>query len=142
MIAITEKTESEICAHGQSAYPFECCGVMLGKQIDADTKIISEVVKIVNAKNVEEQHNRFLITPDDIMKAELKARTLKLDVIGFYHSHPDHPAVPSQFDLDYALPFYSYVILSVERGQPREMSSWTMENDRTRFNPEFIRYKE
>ena len=85
-----------------------------------------------------EQHNRVLITPKDVLRAERFAREKKLDVIGYYHSHPDHPARPSQFDLDHALPVWTYIIVSIEKGKAVDLRSWEMENDRSKFNEEEI----
>ncbi len=89
-----------------------------------------------NAREEAERHNRVLILPKDLMRAEHSAREKKLDVVGYYHSHPDHPAVPSQFDLEHALPVWSYVIVSVQKGKAIDVFSWQMENDRSKFNEE------
>jgi len=138
MITLAKELEDEIRRHGEKTYPEECCGVILGKAEGRGQKTIARLIPIDNAKNMEEKHNRFLITPDDVMQAELTARAYEQDVIGFYHSHPDHPAEPSAFDLDHALPFYSYIIVSIEKGKAKKLTSWEMENDRSRFNPELI----
>ncbi|MCY7345858.1 MAG: M67 family metallopeptidase, partial [Pyrinomonadaceae bacterium] len=82
------------------------------------------------------------ITPKDVMRAERYAREKKLDVVGYYHSHPDHPARPSQFDLDHALPVWSYIIVSIENGKAVDVRAWEMENDRSKFNEEEIRREE
>lgn len=93
---------------------------------------------ISNAREESAKRNRFLITPQELMRGERYARSRQLDIIGFYHSHPDHPAVPSGYDLDHALPVYSYVIVSVAQGRAGEVQSWELEADRSRFNPESI----
>jgi proteasome lid subunit RPN8/RPN11 len=91
-----------------------------------------------NAMSEGERHNRVLILPRDVLRAERFAREKKLDVVGYYHSHPDHPAVPSQFDLDHALPVWTYIIVSVRQGAAADVRAWEMENDRSKFNEEEI----
>ena len=88
-----------------------------------------------------EQHNRVLILPKDVLRAERYARSKKLDVVGYYHSHPDDKAVPSQFDLDHALPVWSYIIASILQGKAVDARSWQMENDRSKFNEEELKEK-
>lgn len=138
MIIVPAKIEKIIRADGERAYPNECCGVLIGT-IDGDgTKFVHQAEAIENAREDGAQHNRFLITPEDLMRAEKSARTSKLDVIGFYHSHPDHVAEPSQYDKDHALPFYSYIIVSVNKGRAEKMLSWELTNDRSEFKPETL----
>jgi len=91
-----------------------------------------------NASEESEKHNRVLILPKDVLWAERYAREKTLDVIGYYHSHPDHPARPSQFDLDHALPVWTYIIVSVSKGKAVDVRAWEMENDRSIFNEEKI----
>ena len=90
------------------------------------------------AREEEARHNRVLILPRDVLRAERYAREKKLDVVGYYHSHPDDRAVPSQYDLDHALPVWSYIIASVIKGKVADIRSWEMENDRSKFNEEEI----
>jgi len=82
-----------------------------------------------------------LITPENMLDAEKKARSLKLDVLGFYHSHPDHPAKPSDYDREHALPFYSYMITAVEQTRAKETTSWILKDDRSAFIQEEIQIK-
>ena len=82
--------------------------------------------------------NRFLVFPEDVLRVEKAARQRNLDVLGWYHSHPDAPARPSEFDRQHAWPWYSYVIVSVEAGEPRRMASWRLTDDRERFDAEEI----
>jgi proteasome lid subunit RPN8/RPN11 len=124
--------------HGEATYPEECCGIMVGKLLANGEKTVEELLPITNARESENRHNRFLITPDDLMRGELAARKKKLDVVGFYHSHPDHPAVPSEFDREHAWPTYSYVIVAVAKAVAGDLLSWELKHDRTRFNPEPI----
>ncbi len=82
---------------------------------------------------------RFLVRPDDYRAAEQRARQRRVELLGFYHSHPDHPARPSQYDLDHAWPFFSYVIISVRSGEPAEVTSWRLRDDRSTFDEELVR---
>lgn len=138
MLYITKLLEADIKTTGEKAYPNECCGVLLGLISDAGDKTITKILPIVNAHSENEQYHRFLITPDNMLDSEKKARALSLDVLGFYHSHPDHPAHPSNFDREHALPFYSYVITAVEKGVGKEVTSWLLKDDRTEFIKEEI----
>ena len=110
----------------------------MGEINDTGTKTVRQVEAIVNAREDGAQHNRFLITAEDMLHAERTARAAKLDVIGFYHSHPDHPSAPSEYDKSHALPFYSYVIAAVEQGVAKELTSWELTPDRTAFFQESL----
>lgn len=136
MLTIEATHIEQIKQHGEADYPYECCGLMLGTFASDGQKTVTEILPISNAREEESKRNRFLITPLELMKGEKYARSKKLDIVGFYHSHPDHPAVPSGFDLDHALPVYSYVIVSVREGRAGDFFSWEMEHDRTQFNSE------
>lgn len=137
MIAITEKLLTEIREHGIRDYPYECCGLLLGR-FDEDRKVVSETYPISNAREESAKRNRFLITPEELMKGERYARQHNLEVVGFYHSHPDSPAVPSQYDLEHAWPTYSYIIVSTSADRANDLFSWEQEPDRSRFNQEEI----
>lgn len=136
MLFLNQEHEDAIRRHGEADYPYECCGLMLGTFAPDGKKTVTEILPISNAREETAKRNRFLITPLELMKGEKYARSKKLDIVGFYHSHPDHPAVPSGFDLDHALPVYSYVIVSVREGRAGDFYSWEMEHDRTQFNSE------
>ena len=135
MLKLTKKIEEEIRAAGAKAYPNECCGIMFGSE-DGDDHVVKSLRPIVNARESGEQYHRFLITAEEMMQAELEARRLGLEIVGFYHSHPDHPAKPSDYDRDHALPFYSYIILRVAEGQPELMTSWQLRLSREAFDSE------
>jgi proteasome lid subunit RPN8/RPN11 len=137
MIAIGEKQLTEIREHGIRDYPYECCGLLLGRYT-TDRKFVSETYPISNAREESAKRNRFLITPDELLRGERYAREHDLEVVGFYHSHPDSPAVPSQYDLEHAWPTYSYIIVSTSANEARDLFSWEQEPDRSRFNPEEI----
>jgi proteasome lid subunit RPN8/RPN11 len=137
MIYLTEEHIKQIEAHGERTFPHECGGMIIGR-FETDKKTVVELLPMENAMAESEQHNRVLILPKDVLRAERYARSQKLDVIGYYHSHPDHPAIPSQFDLDHALPVWTYIIVSVEDGKAVDVRAWEMENDRSKFNEEEI----
>lgn len=138
LIKIDSQNQNEIRRHGERDYPFECCGLMLGR-FEEGRKVVLETYPISNAREEEAKRNRFLIRPEELRRGEKYAREQGFDVVGFYHSHPDDRAVPSQYDLEHAWPTYSYIVVSVEKGQAFDLRSWEMESDRSRFNQEEIR---
>jgi len=138
MLRLSSEQEKRIRTDGETAYPNECCGLILGLIDDDGTKNVRHAVEIDNSSEDGEQYHRFLITPENMMKAEQMARARKLEVLGFYHSHPDHPSAPSGYDKDHALPFYSYVIVSVDKGKAQILTSWELTDDRTDFIQENI----
>jgi proteasome lid subunit RPN8/RPN11 len=138
MLLLSSELEKNIRMDGEAAYPNECCGIILGEIKGDETKDARRVVAIHNSREDGEQYHRFLITPEDMLHAEQTARAAKLEVIGFYHSHPDHPSAPSGYDKDHALPFYSYVIVSVDKGKAQVLTSWELTNDRIDFMEEEI----
>jgi proteasome lid subunit RPN8/RPN11 len=135
-LALTHTAMHKIKVHAMEAYPEECCGILLGTEGEAG-KEVYDVMRIGNAKE-ENRTRRFLITPEEYRKAEEAARAEGLGVMGFYHSHPDHPARPSQFDLDHAWPWCSYVIAAVEQKIPAAVKSWVLKEDRSGFDEEII----
>ena len=137
MVYLTEEHIKQIQMHGAKTYPYECGGMLIGR-FEGGRKTVLELLPMENAMSEAEQHNRVLILPKDVLRAERFAREKRLDVVGYYHSHPDHAAVPSQFDLDHALPVWTYIIVSVEAGKAVDVRAWEMENDRSKFNEEEI----
>ena len=135
MITIGRQHIDAITAHAERDYPHECGGLLLG-HLDGDTKTVVETLPMENTADVDRRHDRILIEPRALFKAERAARERGLDVIGYYHSHPDDEAIPSQFDLDHALPVWSYIIASVRDRKVVDLRSWQMENDRSVFNAE------
>jgi len=128
----------EIKVEGEKAYPNECCGILFGSLDEAGEKTVTRILPVANEFSQGEQYHRFLITPENMLDAEKKARVLKIDVLGFYHSHPDHPAKPSEYDREHALPFYSYIITAVEKGEAKETTSWILLDDRSAFVTEDV----
>ena len=135
MLKLTRQIEEAIRKAGADAYPNECCGILLGKD-EGDEHVVTSLRPIENARESDERYHRFLITAEEMMQAELEARRLGLDIVGFYHSHPDHPARPSDYDREHALPFYSYIILRVAEGRPEQMTSWRLQLSREAFDSE------
>ena len=121
-----------INAHGRETYPNECCGALIGRD-----GVVIETLALPNTTE-EGPRRRFLVRPDDYRAAEVRAGQAGQELLGFYHSHPDHPARPSQFDLDHAWPFFSYVIVSIVSGQPADLRSWRLREDRSQFDEEAI----
>jgi proteasome lid subunit RPN8/RPN11 len=115
----------EIRREGQLAYPAECCGVLGGRVIDV--KVVLRVVPVMNRRT--DDPRRYLISPDDLLRITGQLRQAELEIMGYYHSHPDHPAEPSAFDSEHAWPWYSYIIVRVEGGRPAELTSWVLEED-------------
>jgi len=136
MIELSEQNQSEIRAHGERDYPHECCGLLLGRFVENGAKVCLETYPISNAREEEAKRNRFLIRPEELMRGEKHAAAKGLEVVGFYHSHPDHPAIPSGYDLEHAWPVYSYVVVAVKSGQAEDLRSWEMQTDRSRFDEE------
>jgi proteasome lid subunit RPN8/RPN11 len=133
-IVLRKNADAAIRAHGREAFPHECCGAMLGKG-----GVVQEAFPLPNTTE-EGPRRRFLVRPGDYRAAEARARDAGLDLLGFYHSHPDHPARPSQYDLDHAWPSFSYVIISVMSGQDAALTSWQLKEDRSAFDEEPVTY--
>jgi proteasome lid subunit RPN8/RPN11 len=137
MITIAEAQLNEIREHGVRDYPYECCGLLLGR-FRENGKLVTETYPISNAREESAKRNRFLIAPEELMRGERYAREHDLEVVGFYHSHPDSPAVPSNYDLEHAWPTYSYIIVSTSADKATDLFSWEQQPDRSRFNREEV----
>jgi proteasome lid subunit RPN8/RPN11 len=138
VIVLTAEVERRIREEGARAYPNECCGFILGITREAGGRKAEALIPIDNAREAEEQYHRFTMEPEDFLKAEKEARGRNLEIIGFYHSHPDHPARPSDYDREQALPFYSYLIVSVKGGRAEALTAWELAADRAAFTEEEI----
>jgi proteasome lid subunit RPN8/RPN11 len=137
VITLTAETQNALFREGEAAYPDECCGFVTGRA-DGDVRAASGVLPIGNARERAEAYHRFEIAPSDFLAAERAAAEAGVDIIGIYHSHPDHPAAPSDYDLEHALPYYSYLILPVVRGKAGRLASWRLEDDRSGFAREAL----
>ncbi len=120
-------------AHGEETYPNEGAGFLLGRTEESGM-VIASILPVDNKREAEAQHNRYQLTPHDFTQAELEAARRDLDLVGVFHSHPDHPARPSQFDLDYALPHFLYLITSIQQGRAVETTAWQLRPDRSAFD--------
>jgi proteasome lid subunit RPN8/RPN11 len=126
-LTLESSAASGIRRHGEETYPHECCGALVGRG--------DHVTALVGLPNTTEEgpRRRFLVRPSDYRLAEGRATELGAELLGFYHSHPDHPARPSQYDLDHAWPTFAYVIVSVAAGAAADMTVWWLKDDRTTF---------
>jgi proteasome lid subunit RPN8/RPN11 len=141
VISLSADGAAAIRAEGEKAYPNECCGVLLGTTGESGRKKAESLLPIDNNREQAEQYHRFEIRSEDYLEAEREAGRQNRDILGFYHSHPDHPAVPSAFDQNNALPFYSYIIVSVEKGKAVDIRSWELTADRSEFREEEITWQ-
>lgn len=125
MLKLRQPIYDEICRHGEETYPHECCGALLG-WFEGDTRIVSASVRCRNTRT-DSAGDRYEIDPVEVVRIQRDARTRGLDIIGFYHSHPDHPAYWSRTDLEQAYWLgCSYVITRVEKGQTRLTRSFAL----------------
>ena len=138
MLKIGRQQLEAITRHVEGTYPNEGGGLLIGR-VDADgAKVVDEIQVFENQREVEEQYHRILITDRMVKEAEDYADSKGALLIGFFHSHPDHPARPSEFDRDHALPWWSYMIVSVREGHCADVLSWELRDDRSAFDAENI----
>jgi proteasome lid subunit RPN8/RPN11 len=126
-LTIPSGVDAAIRIHGQETYPHECCGALVGRD-----GFVTSVVALPNTTD-EGPRRRFMVRPSDYQLAERRATELGGELLGFYHSHPDHPARPSQYDLDHAWPTFAYIIVAVADGAATDMTVWYLQEDRSRF---------
>ena len=134
---IPAKLARQIEREGAAAYPNECCGILIGVETDG-RRTVERLQAVDNSFEAGEQYHRFSITPKTLMQADKAAGDEGKLVLGFYHSHPDHPARPSEYDREHAWPFYSYVIVSIAKGQPVDMTSWLLDDNTNVFKRQDI----
>ncbi len=135
-LTLPAASDAAIRRHGEETYPHECCGALVGRH--------DRVTDIVALPNTTEEgpRRRFLVRPSDYREAEKRATELGGELLGFYHSHPDHPARPSQYDLDHAWPTFAYVIVSVLEGSSGDMTAWFLKDDRSSFDEGILQHGE
>ena len=133
MLVVPNRLIEQINAHVEKAYPEEGAGFLVG-----DEGEVKEILPLSNAREDAARNNRFLITPEDYVKAELRADSLGLSLIGVFHSHPDCPNVPSEYDREWAQPFFSYIITRVDEGKAVSHRSWRLVEDRSKYDEEEI----
>ncbi|MBI5048282.1 MAG: M67 family metallopeptidase [Deltaproteobacteria bacterium] len=132
MLYFPKNIYHEIIGHAKLAYPYECCGALIGK----GKKVVN--CRLMENINKERANDRYEINPKELLQVEKEASLNGLEIIGFYHSHPDHPDRPSSFDRERAWPLYSYVIISVQNGKTASVKSWTFEDEKEAFREEEI----
>ena len=135
-LRIAEGVLADIRRQGEAAYPADCCGVLAGRPDEGLGKEVARLVPAVN-RRTDDPH-RYLIAPEDLRRVEADVRREGLEIVGYYHSHPDHPAVPSAFDTEHAWPWYSYLIVRVEQGRGLEAASWTLDDEQPLMRPESL----
>ena len=138
MLTISRPLLEQITQHVEGTYPNEGGGLLIGRVTGDGAKIVDEIKVFDNQREIEEQYHRILITDRMVREAEDYADGKGAVLIGFFHSHPDCPAHPSDFDRDHALPWWSYVIVSVQQGQAAEVLSWELRDDRSAFDEERV----
>lgn len=134
MLAIPNDLIEQINKHVEEAYPEEGAGFLIGVEGE-----VRQILSLPNMREDEARHNRFLFTPEDYLKAELKADSLGLSLIGVFHSHPDCPNTPSEYDREWAQPFFSYIITRVDKGKSVSHRSWRLVEDRSKYEEEEIK---
>lgn len=140
-LVLTPGQVEQIEGEGAQAYPNECCGIMIGRDVSDGTctrRIVERLEPMANVFDAEQQRRRFAVDPLALMRAEKSAAAAGTLVVGFYHSHPDHPARPSEYDREHAWPFYSYVIVSIAKGEAVDMTSWVLDEGTQTFSRQDI----
>ena len=134
MLVVPNQLIEQMNAHVEKAYPEEGAGFLIGRPGE-----VREILTLSNSREDGARHNRFLFTPQDYLQAEMKADELGLDLIGVFHSHPDCPNVPSEYDREWAQPFFSYIITRVDQGKAVNSRSWKLAEDRSQYKEEEIK---
>jgi proteasome lid subunit RPN8/RPN11 len=133
VITVQAQAAAKVAAHAAAAYPHECCGALIGSS-GRGARVVTDALALANIAG--ETSHRFLVGTDEYRKAEAHARNTGLSLLGFYHSHPDAPAQPSQYDLSQAWPNFHYIIVSVRKGIPADTTCWRLLEDRSAFERE------
>jgi proteasome lid subunit RPN8/RPN11 len=137
MLEIAPDLLVKIQNHGEKAYPEEGAGFLLG--VDGEIRRVLSLLALPNARESEARHNRYILTPQDYLAGEDEADRLKLILLGVFHSHPDHPNQPSEYDREWAQPFFSYIITNIQAGRAVSSRSWRLLEDRSDFVEEPVR---
>ena len=133
MLIVPGRLIEQMNTHVEKAYPEEGAGFLIGEAGE-----VKEILALANSREDGARHNRFLFTPEDYLQAELKADELGLSLIGVFHSHPDSPNIPSEYDREWAQPFFSYIITRVDNGKAVNNRSWRLLEDRSKYEEEKI----
>lgn len=140
-LVLSSELRKKIEAEGAAAFPHECCGILIGRDVtesDQTRRIVERLMPGENAFEADEQYHRFSIDPRLQLKAERQADAEGRAILGFYHSHPNHPARPSEYDREHGWPFYSYVIVSIMNGKPADLTSWVLNDQMEQFEKQEI----
>jgi len=140
-LVVTQEILARIHGNGEQAYPEEGAGLLVGVRMGEEKRVVT-LLPLANTREDASRHNRYLLDPQDYLKGEMEAARLGLDVLGVFHSHPDHPNRPSEFDREWAMPWFSYVITSIQQGKAVESRSWLLAEDRSTFLEETIEEKD
>jgi proteasome lid subunit RPN8/RPN11 len=132
-IELDTALQNRIFEQMEATYPNEGGGFLLGK-IDGDSVTIHDITQVGNVFATEEQYHRYAMRPQDWMRMEDEAEARGFSLVGYYHSHPDSPAIPSIYDRDHALPNFVYIITSVQDGKAVDMQVWRLRPDRSQFD--------
>ena len=136
-INIPAEILDQIQSHGEKTYPYEGAGLMLGKE-EEGKRTVETLLFLDNAREEENQHNRYLITAEDMLWGEKEAARQNSSILGIFHSHPDHPNLPSEYDREFAIPWYSYLITSVNSAKAAGSRCWRLKDNRESFSEEII----
>ena len=141
-VRMSAELAEKIRRHGEESYPHECCGALLGRDSSSEGRVerpreILDLYPLVNRRD-DSPRNRFSVAPRDVIDADRAAEARGLDVVGWYHSHPDHPARPSEYDREHAWPWYSYIIVSVANRAAGAMTCWRLQDDRAGYAEESL----
>lgn len=136
-VFISPAALSQLQQHGEAAYPEEGAGLILGLDTGGK-KLVTKLIMLDNSREDGARHNRYQLSPEDYLQAESEAARLGVEVLGVFHSHPDHPNHPSEFDRENALPAFTYIITSVQAGKAAGSRSWYLKEDRSSFEEEPI----
>ncbi|RMF79243.1 MAG: M67 family peptidase [Chloroflexi bacterium] len=132
-VLLSKQLQAQIFEQMEATFPNEGGGFLLGDK-DGDTTTITDVIAIENVFESEEQYHRYAMTPQDWMRLEDEADSRGLTLLGYYHSHPNSPAIPSEYDREHALPNFVYIITSVQNGKAVDMRVWRLRKDRSQFD--------
>jgi proteasome lid subunit RPN8/RPN11 len=141
VLVLSASQVAQIEAEGSQTYPNECCGIIIGRDVQdgaSTRRIVEKLEPMQNVFDAAQQKRRFAVDPLALMRAEKSTAATGQSVLGFYHSHPDHPARPSEYDREHAWPFYSYIIVAIAKGEPVDMTSWLLDDQTQIFSQQEI----
>jgi proteasome lid subunit RPN8/RPN11 len=126
-ITLSETARATMVNDALNTYPHECCGFFYGDE--NEERLVTQAIPVENTRE-ENRARRFEVSAKDYMKAEQYAEDNNLSLLGVYHSHPDHPSIPSEHDLKQAVPYFSYIIISIRKKELANIQSWRLDNSK------------